>query len=300
MKKIDIFDGGITLNFDQNSSVEHFKAKDDDIVFVQTPQSGWALIANDRLKYMQRDCCVYTEMLAHGALYSHFHPLDVLVVGAGDGFLIREILKHRSVRQIYWIIDSENTQKVARQYFNGIDLEAHPKVSVLDQDALDHVRSKTAKYDIILVDSDYNGASKRLLTHDFYQSLSSIAKDGMVVFCYAGALDHDASRIKNMASLMSSHFSHVGTYAQSTGNQWGGRHTWLWGAGTDLSNVNQEAFIDRSSIISVSTQYFNLERFVGAFHLDTAVDDQAYTVQISEAADQKIDQKSETASQVQE
>ena len=42
----------------------------------------------------------YQEMIAHLPMASHPNPRNVLVVGGGDGGVIREVLKHKSVEKV--------------------------------------------------------------------------------------------------------------------------------------------------------------------------------------------------------
>lgn len=42
----------------------------------------------------------YQEMIAHIPLASHPNPKKVLVIGGGDGGVVREVLKHASVEHV--------------------------------------------------------------------------------------------------------------------------------------------------------------------------------------------------------
>jgi spermidine synthase len=42
----------------------------------------------------------YQEMIAHIPLASHPNPKKVLVIGGGDGGVVREVLKHESVEHV--------------------------------------------------------------------------------------------------------------------------------------------------------------------------------------------------------
>ncbi len=42
----------------------------------------------------------YQEMIAHLPLTSHPNPKTVLVIGGGDGGVVREVLKHESVEKV--------------------------------------------------------------------------------------------------------------------------------------------------------------------------------------------------------
>lgn len=42
----------------------------------------------------------YQEMIAHIPLASHPNPKKVLVIGGGDGGVVREVLKHDTVEEV--------------------------------------------------------------------------------------------------------------------------------------------------------------------------------------------------------
>jgi spermidine synthase len=42
----------------------------------------------------------YQEMIAHIPLASHPNPKKVLVIGGGDGGVVREVLRHESVEEV--------------------------------------------------------------------------------------------------------------------------------------------------------------------------------------------------------
>ena len=44
--------------------------------------------------------CRYQEMITHIPLASHPNPKKVLVIGGGDGGVVREVLKHDTVEQV--------------------------------------------------------------------------------------------------------------------------------------------------------------------------------------------------------
>jgi spermidine synthase len=46
------------------------------------------------------DECSYQEMMAHVPLFTHKAPESVLIVGGGDGGVLREVTKHGRVSEI--------------------------------------------------------------------------------------------------------------------------------------------------------------------------------------------------------
>ena len=65
---------------------------------VETEEFGNMLILDGMVMTTEKDEFVYHEMVAHVPLFTHPNPENVLVVGGGDGGVIREVLKHPSVK----------------------------------------------------------------------------------------------------------------------------------------------------------------------------------------------------------
>lgn len=66
---------------------------------VETEEFGNMLFLDGMVMTSEKDEFVYHEMVAHVPLFTHPNPENVLVVGGGDGGVIREILKHPSVKK---------------------------------------------------------------------------------------------------------------------------------------------------------------------------------------------------------
>lgn len=63
---------------------------------VETEEFGNMLILDGMVMTTEKDEFVYHEMVAHVPLFTHPNPENVLVVGGGDGGVIREVLKHQA------------------------------------------------------------------------------------------------------------------------------------------------------------------------------------------------------------
>ena len=61
----------------------------------------------------------YQEMMAHVPIFAHPNPKSVLVIGAGDGGVIREVLKHKSVERTGF--QNRNSSDSDQESLNGPD-----------------------------------------------------------------------------------------------------------------------------------------------------------------------------------
>ena len=65
-----------------------------------TSEYGRMLVLDGIIQLTERDEFSYQEMLAHSALFSHSDPQRVLIIGGGDGGILREVCRHDVVREI--------------------------------------------------------------------------------------------------------------------------------------------------------------------------------------------------------
>lgn len=52
------------------------------------------------IQVTERDEFAYQEMITHLPLYACPHPKRVLIIGGGDGGVLREVAKHPEVQEI--------------------------------------------------------------------------------------------------------------------------------------------------------------------------------------------------------
>ena len=58
----------------------------------------------------------YQEMMAHVPIFAHPNPKSVLVIGAGDGGVVREVLKHKSVERNGFLVQFEFNNEKFKKY----------------------------------------------------------------------------------------------------------------------------------------------------------------------------------------
>jgi len=61
---------------------------------------GRVLILDGVIQLTERDEFAYQEMIAHLPMFAHPNPENVLIVGGGDGGVLREVCRHKSVKRV--------------------------------------------------------------------------------------------------------------------------------------------------------------------------------------------------------
>ncbi|MDX8363653.1 polyamine aminopropyltransferase [Cytobacillus sp. Hm23] len=151
---------------------------------IETEQFGNMLVLDGMVMTTEKDEFVYHEMVAHVPLFSHPNPENVLVVGGGDGGVIREVLKHPSVKKVTLVEIDGKVIEYSKKYLPSIASHFdNPRVEVIVGDGFMHIAESENEYDVIMVDStEPVGPAVNLFSKGFYAGISKALKeDGIFV-----------------------------------------------------------------------------------------------------------------------
>ncbi|WP_066176040.1 polyamine aminopropyltransferase [Bacillus marinisedimentorum] len=173
---------GITAKIRQTLHTEQTDFQKLDMI--ETEEWGNMLVLDGMVMTTQRDEFVYHEMVAHVPLFTHPDPKHVLVVGGGDGGVIREVLKHKSVEKATLVEIDGKVIEYSKKYLPEIagELE-NERVEVKVDDGFMHIATSENAYDVIMVDStEPVGPAAKLFEKGFYEGISKALKeDGIFV-----------------------------------------------------------------------------------------------------------------------
>jgi spermidine synthase len=120
----------------------------------------------ERTSSSTRRCSTHVPLLAHGA------AKRVLIIGAGDGGVLRRVLQHRNVERAVMVEIDGEVIRLAKEFMPGIAGDAwnDPRAEVIVGDGIDYVRrAPDASFDVVIVDStDPIGVGEVLFTDEFY------------------------------------------------------------------------------------------------------------------------------------
>lgn len=179
-KQTDNF--GITMKIKRTLHTEQTDFQKLDMV--ETAEWGNMLLLDDMVMTSVKDEFVYHEMVAHIPLFTHPNPQEVLVVGGGDGGVIREILKHPSVKKATLVDIDGKVIEYSKKYLPEIAGKLEDsRVEVKVGDGFMHIAESDNQYDCIMVDStEPVGPAVNLFTKGFYAGIAKALKeDGLFV-----------------------------------------------------------------------------------------------------------------------
>ncbi|XP_019185169.1 PREDICTED: spermidine synthase 1-like [Ipomoea nil] len=160
------------------------KSKYQDILVFKSGTYGNVLVLDGVIQVTERDECAYQEMIAHLPLCSISNPKKVLVIGGGDGGVLREVSRYSSVQQIDICEIDEMVIDVGKKFFPrlAIGYEDH-RVRVHVGDGVEFLKGvPSGTYDAIIVDSsDPIGPAEELFKRPFFELVAKALRPGGVV-----------------------------------------------------------------------------------------------------------------------
>ncbi|KUJ06204.1 spermine synthase [Mollisia scopiformis] len=163
--------------------LHHEKSKYQDILIFESTNYGVVLVLDNVIQCTQRDEFAYQEMITHLALNSHPNPKKVLVIGGGDGGVLREVLKHDCIEEAILCDIDEAIIRLSKQYLVGMSVSyRHPKVKVYVRDGFRFLESYKDEFDVIITDSsDPEGPAESLFQKPYFKLLFEALKEGGII-----------------------------------------------------------------------------------------------------------------------
>uniref|UniRef100_A0A8R7R4W4 PABS domain-containing protein n=1 Tax=Triticum urartu TaxID=4572 RepID=A0A8R7R4W4_TRIUA len=175
-----------------------------EVLVFESSTYGNVLVLDGIVQLTDKDECAYQEMVTHLALCSIPSPKNVLVVGGGDGGVLREIAKHDSVESIDICEIDQLVIDVCKDFFPRLYVGyKDPRVKLHVGDAVEFLRnSPEGKYDAIIVDSsDPIGPAQELVEKPFFQTIARALKPGGVLSNLAESMWLHTHLIQDMLSI---------------------------------------------------------------------------------------------------
>ncbi|GCB75157.1 hypothetical protein scyTo_0018183, partial [Scyliorhinus torazame] len=144
---------------------------------------GNVLVLDGVIQCTERDEFAYQEMIANLTLCSHPNPKKVLIIGGGDGGVLREVIKHSAVESVAQCEIDEDVIKVSKQYLPGMAVGfSSPKLKLHVGDGFEFMKVNQDAFDVIITDSsDPVGPAESLFQESYYQLMkNALREDGIL------------------------------------------------------------------------------------------------------------------------
>ncbi|MCC7284424.1 MAG: polyamine aminopropyltransferase [Acetobacteraceae bacterium] len=243
-----------------------------DIMVFESASHGRVMLLDGVVQITEADEFVYQEMLTHVPLLAHGAARRVLIIGAGDGGVLRRVLQHRNVAAVVMVEIDGEVIRVAKAHLPNIAGDAwdDPRAQVIVGDGIDHVRTAPdGSFDAIIVDStDPIGVGEVLFTDEFYRNAARVLSDGGLIVNQCGVPFQQADELRDTSLRRRKFFPHVGAYVAAVPTYVGGFMTLGFAAKQPgLDAVPVATLRARAAAAGITGRYWTPEVHHAAFQL---------------------------------
>ncbi|MGK0367027.1 MAG: spermidine synthase [Thermoproteota archaeon] len=155
------------------------KSKYQQIDIIDTEAVGRLMLLDGCTMVSDKDEFVYHEVMAHIPYMVSSKVENVLIIGGGDGGIIREFTKYQDIKKIDLVEIDEQVIEVSKKYFPKIASGlSDARVNILATDGVEFIKTKKNEYDIIVIDStDPKDFALGLFTNEFYADVFNALTD---------------------------------------------------------------------------------------------------------------------------
>ena len=271
----------VKLSLRVNKQLYSKKSDYQNIDVLERPEFGRVLVRDGNIMLTERDEFIYDEMITHVPMAVHPNIKKVLVIGVGDGGVVRELTRYEQIVRIDLVEMDEMVAEACRQYLpeNACRLDDE-RVHIYYENALKFIRRCENKYDLIIVDSnDPFGPSEGLFTREFYGNCyKALEADGIMVNQQgspfyaedASAMQRSHKRIASTFPICRVYQAHIPTYAAGY---------WLFGFASKKYHPVDDLDAERWNSQHLRTRYYTTRLHIGAFYLPAFLEEMLVEVE---------------------
>lgn len=205
------------MSLQVNKVLDHHRSLYQDVLVFESSTFGNVLVLDGVIQVTERDEFSYQEMIAHIPLYAHPNPKKVLVIGGGDGGVLREVAKHAGVEEIVICEIDQGVIDVSKKYLPSLACGYDdPRVTVRVMDGAKFMDDNRDSFDVIITDSsDPVGPASVLFETPFYDAMHRSLRDGGIVCTQGECMWLHLDLIKPLVNSISRTYTTV-EYAYTT------------------------------------------------------------------------------------
>lgn len=181
------------------------------VVVFESETYGTTLVLDGAIQLTQRDEFAYHEMIAHVALCAHPEPKKVMIVGGGDGGVLREVLKHACVESVVLCDIDSAVVRASKTFFPFLaPAFADPRLTLVIDDAAKYLCAHESEFDVIISDSsDPIGPAAVLFGMSFTRMIASALRPGGIAITQGESQWLHLDVIRELLGNACSLFEHV-------------------------------------------------------------------------------------------
>ncbi|HXH25156.1 MAG TPA: polyamine aminopropyltransferase [Vicinamibacterales bacterium] len=245
-----------------------------DLVIFANPTFGRIMALDGVIQTTEADEFVYHEMMAHVPLFAHGAPKRVLIIGGGDGGVLREVLKH-PVESVTEVELDAGVVEVSKQYLPSICGNAYddPRTRLVIGDGAKFLAETQETFDAILVDStDPIGPGTVLFSREFYANCKRCLTERGILVTQNGVPFMQSDELTTSVGHFRALFPDAWCYLATVPTYVNGAMALGWASlDPQARTVDLDTLRRRYEAAGIRTRYYNPEVHRAAFALPNYV-----------------------------
>jgi len=250
--------------FEQKTEHQH-------LIIFHNAVFGRMMVLDGVVQTTERDEFIYHEMLTHVPILAHGEVDNLLVIGGGDGAILREISRHRSIQRITQVEIDATVIEQCRKYLPNHSAGAFddPRLHTVIADGLDFLSREGERYDVIICDStDPVGPGKTLFTAEFYATVQRRLQAGGIFVAQNGVPFHQMDELCDSHRQLRERFIDHGFYGAAVPSYIGGIMAFAWASDSAARCCPDEATLNARYVdAGLACRYYNPAIHRAAFAL---------------------------------
>uniref|UniRef100_A0A8U7NJV1 Spermidine synthase n=1 Tax=Corvus moneduloides TaxID=1196302 RepID=A0A8U7NJV1_CORMO len=176
---------GQAMSLQVEELLHHQRSRYQEILVFRSTTYGNVLVLDGVIQCTERDEFSYQEMIANLPLCSHPDPRKVLIIGGGDGGVLREVVKHPTVESVVQCEIDEDVIQVSKKYLPGMAVGySSAKLTLHVGDGFEFMKQNQEAFDVIITDSsDPMGPAESLFKESYYQLMKTALREDGILCC---------------------------------------------------------------------------------------------------------------------
>lgn len=241
------------------------------LVIFENAKFGRVMALDGIIQTTEADEFIYHEMLTHVPLLAHGAVKNVLIIGGGDGGMLREVCKHQSVEHITQVEIDAKVVEMCKEFLPKHSAGAYddPRVEIVIDDGANFVNTTDRKFDVIISDStDPIGPGGALFTLDFYGACKKCLNPNGILVTQNGVAYMQLDEVTTTYKRLQPHFNDRSFYSAAVPTYIGGIMTFAWGTdNTEARTQSFETINQRFQQANIKTRYYNPAIHLASFAL---------------------------------
>ncbi len=247
------------------------KTEHQHLVIFHNAKFGRVMALDGVIQTTEKDEFIYHEMLTHVPLLAHSNAKEVLIIGGGDGGILREVCKHPQVTHITQVEIDAQVIEMCKAFLPAHSAGAFddPRANIVIDDGMNFVRHTDKKFDVIISDStDPIGPGEVLFTESFYEACKHCLKPGGIFVAQNGVAYMQLDEVSTSAKRLRQSFGDVTFYSAAVPTYIGGIMTFAWASDKpELRQLPVTEIDSRFNSANLQTKYYTPQVHVAAFAL---------------------------------